>query len=161
MDFIKDYLPWWFDAIGTIKTVIQSIITYWFTLRDIFFIILGIGLGILIYRLQINKDKTKVEKSLFKIGKMVKMVYKMILNLTITPLILCLVFGGVFITLLGIYALISLSYRFLGFFIPTLIIMTSLLVTLIIFIKKVYLKEKKGLLKRIFELGKDMLYFCI
>lgn len=155
MEFIKDYLPWWFDAIGAIKTVIQSIITYWFTVRDIFFIILGLVLGIFIYRLQINKDKT-VEKSLLKTGEM---VYQMILTLVIKPLILCLIFGGVFITLLGIYALISLSYRFLGFFIPTLIIMISLLVTIIIFTKKINKEDnKKGLLKRSFELGKEILF---
>lgn len=155
MDFIKDYLPWWFDAIGVIKTVIQSIITHWFTVRDIFFIVLGIVLGIFIYRLKINKDKP--EKSFLNIGKVGKMVYQVILNLVIKPLILCLIFGGVFITLIGIYALISLSYRFFGFFIPTLIIMISLLVALIIFTKKVK-DNKKGLLKRIFELEKDMMF---
>jgi len=153
MDIIKDYLPWWFDWIGAIKTVIEGIINYWLTLRDIFFILLGIVIGIFIYRLQINKAKTKIEKSILKIGNMCKMVYKVILNLAIKPLILCLVFGSVFITVIGLYALISLSYRFLGFFIPTLTIIISLLVTIFIFSRKL---DKNRLLKRIFELGKEM-----
>ncbi|MEW6606231.1 MAG: hypothetical protein AB1414_02090 [bacterium] len=143
-DIIESHLPWWFDWIRAIKTVIEDIITHWFTVRDVIFIIFGILVGIFIYRVLTGRCNSPVEKTLFTIGEILKLIYKIILNLTIKPLILLAVFTCLFMTLMLTGVLIVLSYRFFGFFIPTVTIIITVLVTVII-IKGI---NKKDLLRR-------------
>ncbi|MEW6619373.1 MAG: hypothetical protein AB1422_08580 [bacterium] len=157
-DVINHYLPWWFNCIATLKILIENIITHWITLRDIFFIALGILVGIFIYRVRLRKDSlTTIEKNILKSGEILKLIYNTILNLIIKPLIICAIFIGLFITLIGSYALISISYRVFGFFIPTLAIIISVVVTIIIIITKGE-KEKKSLSKKFFDLVKDIFF---